>query len=68
LLQAAGRHRTDFANYAAVMCFVWVCFLVYLAGTQAAATVKVGGLLVLGVAWASRYRPELAQATVASAG
>jgi hypothetical protein len=56
LLQATGKHRTDFANYAAVMCFVWICFLVYLAGTQAAATVKVGGLLVLGVAWASRYR------------
>jgi len=61
LLQATGRHRTDFANYAAVMCFVWICFLVYLGGTQAAATVKVGGLLVLGVAWASKYRPKLPQ-------
>lgn len=59
LLRAVGKHRTDFENYAAVMCFVWICFLVYLAGTQAAATLKVGALLVLGVAWASRYRPEL---------
>ena len=62
LLQATAKHRTDFANYAAVMCFVWICFLVYLAGTQAAATVKVGGLLVLGVAWASRYRSRASQA------
>lgn len=67
LLQATGKHRTDFANYAAVMCFVWICFLVYLGGTQAAATVKVGGLLVLGVAWASKYRPELPQADLVSA-
>jgi hypothetical protein len=67
LLQATGRHRTDFANYAAVMCFVWICFLVYLGGTQAAATLKVGGLLVLGVAWASKYRPELPQADLVSA-
>jgi hypothetical protein len=67
LLQATGKHRTDFANYAAVMCFVWICFLIYLAGTQAAATVKVGGLLVLGVAWASKYRPKPAQAGLASA-
>jgi hypothetical protein len=61
LLQATGKHRTDFENYAAVMCFVWICFLVYLGGTQAAATVKVGGLLVFGVAWASKYRPNLPQ-------
>jgi hypothetical protein len=66
LLQATGKHRTDFANYAAVMCFVWICFLVYLAGTQAAATVKVGGLLVLGVAWASKYRPKLSKADLVS--
>ena len=67
LLQATGKHRTDFANYTTVMCFVWICFLVYLAGTQAAATVKVGGLLVLGVAWASKYRPKLSQADLVSA-
>jgi hypothetical protein len=67
LLQATGKHRTDFENYAAVMCFVWICFLVYLAGTQAAATVKVGGLLVLGVAWASKYRPELSKTDLAAA-
>ena len=67
LLQATGRHRTDFANYAAVMCFVWICFLVYLGGTQAAATVKVGGLLVLGVAWASKYRPKVPQTGLVSA-
>jgi hypothetical protein len=67
LLQATGKHRTDFANYAAVMCFVWICFLVYLAGTQAAATVKVGSLLVLGVAWASKYRPKLPRPGLVSA-
>jgi hypothetical protein len=59
LLQATGKHRPDFANYAAVMCFVWICFLVYLAGTQAAAALKMGGLLVLGVAWVSKYRSKL---------
>jgi hypothetical protein len=67
LLQATGKHRTDFANYAAVMCFVWICFLVYLAGTQAAATLKAGGLLVLGVAWASKYRPKVPQPGLISA-
>jgi hypothetical protein len=67
LLQSAGKHRTDFENYAAVMCFVWICFLVYLAGTQAAATVKVGAVLVLGVAWSSRYRPNLAEINLAPA-
>jgi len=46
-------------NYVVVLSFVGVCFLIYLAGTQAAATVKVGGLLVLGIAWASKYRPGM---------
>jgi hypothetical protein len=28
--------------------------------------VKVGGLLVLGVAWASKYRPKLSKADLVS--
>jgi hypothetical protein len=41
------------------MCFVWFCFLIYLAGTQAAAFVKVGVFLVLGAGWLCKYRPGL---------
>jgi hypothetical protein len=50
--------RSEFLNYVAVMCFVWICFLFYLAGTQAAASVKMGALLVLFVAWLCKYRPN----------
>ncbi len=56
LLQNTGKQVCLFTNYVVVLCFVAVCFLIYLAGTQAAATVKVGALLVLGVAWASKHR------------
>jgi hypothetical protein len=38
---------------------------VYLAGTQAAASIKVGAMVVLGVAWASRERSEAAVTSVA---
>jgi hypothetical protein len=48
-------------NYGAALCFVWICFLVYLAGTQAAASIKVGAMVVLAVAWASRERSVGAQ-------
>ena len=56
LLVAIQRTRSEFANYIAVMCFVWICFLVYLAGTQAAASVKTGALLVLAVAGVCKHR------------
>lgn len=62
LLQAVGMHTPIFVKYVAVLCFVWVCFLIYLAGTQAAASVKVGALLILGIAWASKYRAGVLQA------
>jgi hypothetical protein len=58
LFVAVRKVRSEFLNYVAVMCFVWICFLFYLAGTQAAASVKMGALLVLGVAWLCRYRPN----------
>ena len=61
LLQATEKHTPMFEKYVVVLCFVWVCFLIYLAGTQAAATVKVGGLLVLGVAWVSKHRAGIPQ-------
>jgi hypothetical protein len=57
LLAYASALDSEFWNYAAVLCFVWVCFLVYLAGTQAAASIKTGAFLLLAVAWASKYRP-----------
>ena len=56
LLFTIHRTRSEFSNYIAVMCFVWICFLIYLAGTQAAASIKMGALLVLGVAWACKHR------------
>lgn len=58
LLRRVQHVRADFMSYVAVMCFIWICFLVYLAGTQAAASVKMGALLALGVAWISRVRPS----------
>jgi hypothetical protein len=61
VIQATGKNKPGFMNYGAALCFVWVCFLVYLAGTQAAASIKVGAMVVLGVAWASRERSVAAQ-------
>jgi hypothetical protein len=61
VIQATGKNKPEFVNYGAALCFVWICFLVYLAGTQAAASIKVGAILVLGVAWASRERSQSAQ-------
>jgi len=58
-LEATGKHNSEFGNYVAVICFVWVCFLIYLAGTQAAASLKVGALLILGVAWAGKHRSRI---------
>jgi hypothetical protein len=60
LFVAVRKVRSEFLNYVAVMCFVWTCFLLYLAGTQAAAAIKMGALLVLGVAWLCKYRPNSA--------
>ena len=56
-LVVIGGTQSEFANYVSVMCFVWFCFLIYLAGTQAAAFVKVGTFLVLAGGWLCRYRP-----------
>lgn len=58
-LLVIGQTQSEFANYVAVMCFVWFCFVIYLAGTQAAAFVKVGAFLVLGAGWLCKYRPAL---------
>jgi len=60
LLFSVQRTQSEFMNYISVMCFVWICFLFYLAGTQAAAAVKMGALLVLGVAWVCKYRLQIA--------
>jgi len=58
-LLVIGRTQSEFTNYVSVMCFVWFCFLIYLAGTQAAAFVKVGAFLVLGAGWLCKYRPAV---------
>jgi hypothetical protein len=60
LLLSIERTQSEFMNYVSVMCFVWICFLIYLAGTQAAASLKMGALLVLGIAWACKYRTHFA--------
>jgi hypothetical protein len=62
LLHATQNAPSEFMNYVAVMCFVWICFLIYLAGTQAAASVKMGAILLLAVAWLSKYRSRLVSA------
>jgi hypothetical protein len=59
LFSLVDRMQSEFTNYVAVMCFVWLCFLVYLAGTQAAAFVKMGTLLILAVAWICGRRVHL---------
>ncbi len=56
LLQNTKEIKSVFASYLSVMCFVWICFMAYLAGTAAAAPIKMGALLLFGVAWASKYR------------
>jgi hypothetical protein len=60
-LLVTSEHNSEFARNIAVQCFVWVCFLIYLAGTQAAASVKIGALLFLGIAWASKHRSGMLQ-------
>lgn len=52
-LQHVRAMGATFWNYVAVMCFVWICFVVYLAGTQAAASVKTGAILIVIVGWIS---------------
>jgi hypothetical protein len=59
LFQTVQEIKSIFASYISVMCFVWICFMAYLAGTAAAAPIKMGALLLLGVAWASKYRPRI---------
>ena len=61
LLLAAGKDEPEFTNYTAVLSFVAICFLVYLAGTQAAASIKVGTFLALGIAWISKNRDGITQ-------
>lgn len=47
------------AYYIAAVLFVWLCFWVYLGGTQAAATIKVSGALLLLTLYLSRTLPEM---------
>jgi len=60
LLRSTEKCSSEFMNYVAVMCFVWLFFPVYLAGTEAAATVKSAAILLFFIAWACKYRPRLA--------
>jgi hypothetical protein len=67
LLQRPPGSHSGFRDYVAVMCFVWICFFFYLAGTQAAASMKVEGLLLILVAWAARRRTQLGQVGMVTA-
>jgi hypothetical protein len=46
LMSALQDKQAIWAYYVASVIFVWLCFWVYLGGTQAAATVKIGSLLL----------------------
>ena len=60
--------RSEFSNYIAVMCFISLCFLIYLAGTQAGASIKVGALLICAVAWACKSRAHFTHVPAEAAG
>jgi hypothetical protein len=51
-----SEHHADWANYTAGTILVWVCFWLYLSGTQSAATIKVGTALLLVTLYLSRFR------------
>ncbi len=51
------KRRTTWANYTAAVLFVWICFWVYLGGTQAAATIKIGSVLLIGALFLARMPP-----------
>jgi hypothetical protein len=59
LIETMRSRKTIWAYYVASVAFVWVCFWVYLGGTQAAATVKIGTLL-LGLSLLIARKPEMA--------
>jgi hypothetical protein len=68
LLCSIQRMRSEFSTYIAVMCFISLCFLIYLAGTQAGASIKVGALLIWAVAWAGKYPAQFIPAPAEAAG
>ena len=55
LMSALQDKQAIWAYYVASVAFVWLCFWVYLGGTQAAATVKIGSLL-LAISLFAAYR------------
>ena len=66
-LQAAREPRSGLVNFAAALFYIWACFWVYMAGTQAAAAVKMGLILLFFVCIGSRWwrRPLQPQPAVA---
>jgi oligosaccharide repeat unit polymerase len=63
-MRVLATRRAMWAHCLAAVLFVWLCFWVYLGGTQAAATVKIGGALLLLTLYLSRTRPDNAVAPV----
>jgi len=51
-------------RYLSALLFTWFCFWLYLAGTQAGATIKIGLLLAFGVLYLSRQRPRYESSSV----
>jgi hypothetical protein len=52
-----SRHAL-WAYFSAALLFVWTCFWLYLGGTQSAATIKIGGALLLASLWWAHRKPS----------
>lgn len=48
--------RALWAYFSAALFFVWTCFWLYLGGTQSAATIKIGSILLVASLWWARRR------------
>jgi hypothetical protein len=60
LFRATGKNAPGFVNYAASLFFIWVCFWLYLAGSQAAASIKGGAILLIAVGLVGKvFQPTL---------
>jgi hypothetical protein len=53
-LRLLNGRRLLWAYFIAAQLFTWICFWVYLAGTEGAATIKIGCLLLLAMYYLSR--------------
>ncbi len=57
------KRRALWADLSAAFVYVWACFWIYLSGTQAAATVKMGAILLVATLWYARDRRPQGEAS-----